>query len=73
MHSKPSSYTNEEIINTLDKRPLTDDDINILFDKTSIVRLQSLVKEKKVQIKTISNLDFYVPTQNLHRKRINPS
>lgn len=73
VHSKPSSYTNEEIINTLDKRPLTDDDINILFDKTSIVRLQSLVKEKKVQIKTISNLDFYVPTQNLHRKRINPS
>ena len=67
--SEPSSYTDEEIINTLDKRPLTRDDVNILFDSDSIKRLDSLLKEKKISLKSISNLDFYIPTKNLERKR----
>lgn len=67
--SKPSSYSNEEIINTLDKRPLTQDDVRLLFDTASIERLNRLVEEKKISIKSISNLDFYIPTENLDRKR----
>jgi len=69
VNSKPSSYTDEEIINTLDKRPLTQDDVHILFDAASIVRLDRLVDAKKISITHIANLDFYIPTQNLERKR----
>jgi wyosine [tRNA(Phe)-imidazoG37] synthetase (radical SAM superfamily) len=69
VNSEPSAYTDEEIINTLDKRPLTQDDVRLLFDAASIQRLDELVNEKKISIKTISNLDFYIPTENLERKR----
>jgi len=69
VNSKPSAYTEDEIINTLDKRPLTQDDVQLLFDAASIQRLDRLIKEKKISIKSISNLDFYIPTENLDRKR----
>jgi len=69
VNSEPSAYTDEEIINTLDKRPLTQEDVRLLFDAASIQRLQNLVNEKKISIKSISNLDFYIPTENLDRKR----
>lgn len=67
--SKPSSYTNEEIINTLDKRPLTHDDVKLLFDEASLQRLDGLLDSGKISLKKISSLDFYVPAENLHRKR----
>jgi len=69
VNSKPSSYTNEEIINTLDKRPLTMDDVELLFDEDSIDRLQRLIKKSEIAIKKISNIEFYVPASNLARKR----
>ncbi len=69
VQSKPSTYTLEEIINTLDKRPLTQDDVNLLFDEESIRRLESLVKNGDISLINISNLDFYIPTENLQRKR----
>ena len=64
-----SSYTDEEIINTLDKRPLTQEDVEILFDKSSRERLQILIKSKKIEITKRAKLDFYVPTENIQRKR----
>ena len=67
--SKPSSYTEDEIINTLNKRPLTQDDVALLFDKASIERLKALVDTKQISIQNISNLDFYLPTKNIHRRR----
>lgn len=68
--SEPSRYTEEEIINTLDKRPLTKDDVNLLFDTESISKLKKLIQNKKVSLKKISNIEFYVPSENLLRKRI---
>lgn len=68
--SEPSPYTEDEIINTLDKRPLTIDDINILFDKESIKKLVKLVNTKQVSIKTIANLEFYIPSKNINRKKV---
>ena len=68
--SKQSSYTDEEIINTLDKRPLTQDDVNLLFDTESISKLQKLIQNKRVSVKKISNIEFFVPSENLLRKRI---
>lgn len=71
IHAEPnnSSYTQEEIINTLDKRPLTDDDINLLFDEHSKELLHKLIKDEKIVVKQVGNLDFYVPKTNFERKR----
>jgi wyosine [tRNA(Phe)-imidazoG37] synthetase (radical SAM superfamily) len=52
--AKPSTYTDEEILSTLKKRPLTADDIEILFDKQSQERLKTLLKEGKI-IETDNN------------------
>ncbi len=70
VHAEPnnSSYTNQEILNTLDKRPLTQEDIALLFDKESETRLHVLIQEKKVVKKIVSNLEFLVPSDNLKRK-----
>ena len=70
-HAEPNNakYTNEEILNTLDKRPLTIDDINLLFDEDTKERLEIMINEQKVLIKTVSNLDFFIPANNIKRKR----
>jgi len=69
VNSKPSSYSDDQIINTLDKRPLTQADVNLLFDDASVQRLNELIKKQKVSTKNISNLDFYIPSKNIDRKR----
>jgi len=46
--SKPSSYSPEEILATLHKRPLTQDDIDILFDTQSQKHLKTLLAEQKI-------------------------
>jgi wyosine [tRNA(Phe)-imidazoG37] synthetase (radical SAM superfamily) len=70
-HAEPNNafYTQEEILNTLDKRPLTQDDIALLFDDASQKTLHAMIEEKKISIKTLGNLHFYVPTENTQRKR----
>ena len=70
-HAEPnnSHYSDEEIMNTLDKRPLTMDDINLLFDEDSKNRLIKLINNKKVETITETNLDFLVPFDNMKRKK----
>lgn len=64
-----SYYSYDAILTTLDKRPLTDDDINALFDEESKKQFQILLNEGKItQIKR-SNIIFYLPSQNSERKR----
>lgn len=71
VHAEPnnSSYTDEEILNTLDKRPLTMDDVNLLFDEDSKKRLHVLRSESKVVKKTVGNLEFLILHVNEKRKR----
>jgi wyosine [tRNA(Phe)-imidazoG37] synthetase (radical SAM superfamily) len=71
VHAEPNNsyYTQEEILNTLDKRPLTMEDINLLFDTKSIECLEQLIKEKIVLKKVVSNLEFLIPSTNENRKR----
>jgi len=71
VHAEPNNayYSNEEIVNTLDKRPLTMDDINLLFDEDSKNRLESLIKDNQIVKKPVSNLEFLVPKENFKRKR----
>jgi wyosine [tRNA(Phe)-imidazoG37] synthetase (radical SAM superfamily) len=64
-----SSYTNEEIINTLDKRPLTLQDIELLFDEESKKRLLQLIENKEIVVKQLDNLEFFIPYQNIQRKK----
>jgi wyosine [tRNA(Phe)-imidazoG37] synthetase (radical SAM superfamily) len=67
--STPSFYPQEEILTTLDKRPLTDDDINALFDEASKKEFQKLFAEGKVTSIERSNVIFYLPSENSTRKR----
>ncbi len=53
------SYTEEEIISTLAKRPLTLDEIEALFDKNSLKRFNALLKEGKIETKELGGLLFY--------------
>jgi wyosine [tRNA(Phe)-imidazoG37] synthetase (radical SAM superfamily) len=64
-----SAYTKKEIINTLDKRPLTPEDIKILFDATTQKALQELIDAKKVVKIERAKLEFYIPAENVQRKR----
>lgn len=64
-----SSYSDEEILNTLDKRPLTMDDIHTLFDSDTIMRFEKLLKEGKIVQKERTNIIFYLPSGTQERKR----
>ena len=61
VHAEPNNayYSEEDILNTLDKRPLTQADIDLLFDETSKENLQKLLKQGKIVIKSNDNLDFF--------------
>ena len=71
VHAEPNNsyYNEEDILNTLDKRPLTMEDINLLFDDESKKNLQNLLNSNAVTIKKVGNLEFYIPSKNLKRKR----
>ncbi|PLY15797.1 radical SAM protein [Sulfurimonas xiamenensis] len=71
VHAEPkkANYSNEDILNTLDKRPLTIDDINLLFDEESKKRLNNLLSNSKVVIKKVGNLEFFILNENEKRKR----
>ncbi|MDD2450144.1 MAG: radical SAM protein [Sulfurimonas sp.] len=71
IHAEPnhSKYCKEEILNTLDKRPLTMDDIDLLFDEESKESLETLIKEQKIIKKRVGNLEFLLPEVNAKRKR----
>ncbi|MCD4667158.1 MAG: radical SAM protein [Sulfurimonas sp.] len=70
VHAEPYNayYSDEEILNTLDKRPLTMDDINLLFDTDSMARLKNLIDKQKVVKKVVGNLEFLIPHANEKRK-----
>ncbi|MDT8339157.1 MAG: radical SAM protein [Sulfurimonas sp.] len=71
VHAEPnnSHYDDEEILNTLDKRPLTMDDINLLFDEESKKRLKNLISDSKIVTKKVGNLEFFILHENEKRKR----
>ncbi len=71
VHAEPNNayYSDEDILNTLDKRPLTQEDINLLLDEESKQRLETLLAKGEVVIKETSNLEFLIPAQNIQRKR----
>ena len=57
--SSPSSYNDDEILDTLSKRPLTAEDIEALFDKQSQNRVQNLLQKEKIKIVSTNGVEFY--------------
>jgi len=57
--ASPQSYKKDEIIHTLQKRPLSDDDIEILFDQESKDRLKELILNDDITILSNSGINFY--------------
>ncbi len=64
-----SHYSDEEILNTLDKRPLTREDIALLFDAPSQERLNTLIQTQQVSEIERAKVHFLLPTRNIKRKR----
>ena len=64
-----NSYTSKEIINTLDKRPLTKEDIELLFFFFCRKMLNKLIRNGDIVAKKIGELEFYIPKENINRKR----
>ncbi len=60
LSAKASSYSKDDILETIKKRPLTPEDIDVLFDDASKERLQLLVDNKKIKLETYANYDFFV-------------
>jgi wyosine [tRNA(Phe)-imidazoG37] synthetase (radical SAM superfamily) len=56
---KASSYSDEEILDTLDKRPLTQEDIEALFDEQSQNRVQKLLRKEKIKLVSTNGVEFY--------------
>jgi len=54
-----SSYSDEEILDTLDKRPLTQEDIEALFDEHSQNRVQNLLRKEKIKRVLTNGVEFY--------------
>jgi len=73
VHAEPNNayYSDDDILNTLDKRPLTMDDINLLFDEESKISLNRLMNEEQIVKKRVGNLEFLIPHANIKRKRKN--
>lgn len=69
-HAEPNKqyYSDEEILNTLDKRPLTIDDIDLIFEEDTKKRFLSMVSENTIVKKEVGNLVFFVPYLNYKRK-----
>jgi len=58
--AQPSFYSEEEILKTIKKRPLTQDDIDVLFDKESQINLNKMLDKKLLIVVNSSGYDFFV-------------
>lgn len=54
-----SHYSDEEIFETLSKRPLTQEDIEALFDEESQKRFKKLLGKEKIKIVSTNGVEFY--------------
>lgn len=57
---KPSSYTQKDILDTIKKRPLTQEDVDVLFDDSSKERLKILIEKQEIGTINSSGYDFFV-------------
>ena len=58
-----STYSYEEILETLHKRPLTKEDIEALLDKESQKRVENLFSKGKIKLVETNGVEFYKKAQ----------
>jgi len=56
-------YSKDEIINTLQRRPLSKDDIELLFTPRAKHNLEELIKEGIIELKNVNSDSFYTLKQ----------
>ncbi|NOR54742.1 MAG: radical SAM protein [Sulfurovum sp.] len=56
---KASIYSEEQLLETLSKRPLTLEDIEALCDEASQKRVQNLLKQGKIKVVLTNGVEFY--------------
>ena len=66
---EPNFYTQEEIMATLQRRPLSLEDVQTLFDELSQSLLQKLLDEQKIALQKQGDKSFYILSENLTKKR----
>lgn len=57
--ASPESYSYEEILETLSKRPLTQEDVEVLFDEESRKRLKNLLNKQKIRLVETNGVKFF--------------
>ena len=62
----PTSYDEDAILNTLAKRPLTREDIELLFDPPSQKRLQKLLEDRRVITQNAHGVEFFTVSPENH-------
>ena len=60
VEKKPSAYSREDILETIKKRPLTQEDIDILFDSKSKEKFSILIKDKTIDKLECGGYNFYI-------------
>ncbi len=60
-NSKKYHYTKENILQTIKRRPLSQEDVTILFDEASLNSLYELLREQKIELKN----SFYILKEEL--------
>jgi wyosine [tRNA(Phe)-imidazoG37] synthetase (radical SAM superfamily) len=60
IETQPSFYNEEEIIETIKKRPLTQEDVDVLFNQESKNILKNMLKNGKLKITNSSGYNFFV-------------
>jgi wyosine [tRNA(Phe)-imidazoG37] synthetase (radical SAM superfamily) len=63
--AKPSFYSRQDILETLRKRPLTQEDIDVLFDSKSKDEFQVLVNDRKVDKLDCGGYLFYIQRRDI--------
>ncbi len=60
MDEQKGSYDKRQIVETISRRPLSEEDIKTLFDEDAIKRLEALISEGAVKTKDNNGVIFYV-------------
>jgi len=61
------SFSSREIVQTLKRRPLTADDIEILFDEPSQARVQELIAKEIVAVSNSTGVAFFTVVKSLDK------
>ena len=60
---KKNSFSKDEILNLISKRPQSIDDINMSFDDKTKIRFNNLVERKKIVEEKVAGLRFYTTAE----------